>query len=82
MKKFTREQLMLYLFNEASPILSFAINKALHEDYELKKEIEMLKRSKKQLEKLKEIRESPGPKTINAILEYAKSASKKKRDNG
>ncbi len=72
---------MLYLFNEASPILRLAVNNALKEDYELKKEMEMLKRSKKQLENLEKIQLSPSRETISTILKYAKAASEKKRGN-
>ncbi len=79
MDKYTREQLMLYLFEEASPILKQSIDQALKEDFELQSEINMLKRSKKQLEKLEKIQVSPSEKTINTILQYAKDSSTKKR---
>ncbi len=78
MQKFTQEQLMLYLYDEASPILSLAIEKALKEDKELSKEMAMLKRSKKQLEGLKKISSTPSQKTIDAILKYAKEGTAKK----
>ncbi len=71
---------MLYLFNEASPILSLAINKALQEDYELKKEVDMLQRSKRQLENLEKNQVSPSRKTMEAIFNYAKTASGKKQE--
>ncbi|MBN8837298.1 MAG: hypothetical protein J0I09_08575 [Sphingobacteriia bacterium] len=78
MQKFTQEQIMLYLYGEASPILKLAIDKALKEDIDLKKEVNMLKRSKKQLEELKGKTLSPSQKSIDAILKYAKESGKKK----
>jgi hypothetical protein len=78
MQKFTQEQLMLYLYGEASPILKLAIDKAAKEDKVLQKEINMLQRSKKQLENLKKFSDSPSQKSIDAILKHAKDSSKKK----
>lgn len=71
MEKFNQEQLMLYLYGEASPILSLAIDKAAKEDPELQKEINMLKRTKKQLDELKKKETSPSQRSIDAILNYA-----------
>ncbi|MBA4198614.1 MAG: hypothetical protein C0459_13785 [Chitinophaga sp.] len=78
MQKFTQEQVMLYLYGEASPILKLAIDKALKEDADFKKEVSTLKRSKKQLEELKGKPLSPSQKSIDAILKYAKDTVKKK----
>jgi len=78
MKKFTEEQLVLYLYGEASPILKLAIDKALKEDTELYKEIKVLKRTQKQLEELKKKKTTPGQRSVDAILKYAKDTSKKK----
>ena len=71
MEKFNQEQLMLYLYGEASPILKLAIHKASKDDSELRKEINMLKRTKKQLDAMKETNFSPSQKSIDAILKYA-----------
>jgi anti-sigma factor RsiW len=71
MEKFNQEQLMLYLYGEASPLLKLAVDMALNEDPELRKEINMLKRTKKQLDLLKNNNASPSLKSINAILKYA-----------
>ncbi|OIR12671.1 hypothetical protein GALL_57380 [mine drainage metagenome] len=71
MEKFNQEQLMLYLYGEASPILKLAIDKALKDDADLRKEINMLKRTKKQLDQLKSKGVSPSQKSIDAILKYA-----------
>jgi hypothetical protein len=78
MHKFTQEQLMLYLYGEASPILKLAIDKAMKDDMDLQKEIKLLQRTKKQLETLKGKPLSPSQKSIDAILKYAKDGGKKK----
>jgi len=79
MEKYTREQLMLYLFEEASPLLKQSIDQTLKEDFELQSQMKMLRRSKKQLEKLGKIQISPSEETINTILQYARESSDKKR---
>lgn len=78
MRKFSQQQLMQFLYDEASPILKMAIDKALLNDKELLKEINSLKRTKKQLDQLKEKPLSPSKKTIDTILEYAKQTAVKK----
>ena len=78
MQKFTQEQLMLYLYGDASPILKLAIDKAMKDDIDLQKEIKLLQRTKKQLEELKGKPLSPSQKSIDAILKYAKDNGKKK----
>lgn len=72
MQKFTQEQLMQYLYGEASPILKLAIDKAIADDKLLKKELKDLEAVKKHLDKLQEESESPGQKSIDSILNYAK----------
>jgi hypothetical protein len=78
MRKFSQQQLMQFLYDEASPILKMAIDKALLNDKELLKEINSLKRTKKQLDQLKQKPLSPSKKTIDTILEYAKQTAVKK----
>ena len=75
MQKFTQEQLMLYLYGDASPILKLAIDKAMKDDMDLQKEIKLLQRTKKQLEELKGKPLSPSQKSIDAILKYANNQS-------
>lgn len=70
---------MLYLFEEASPLLKQSIDQTLKEDFELQSQMKMLRRSKKQLEKLGKIQISPSEETINTILQYARESSDKKR---
>ena len=69
---------MLYLYGEASPILKLAIDNALKDDSELQKEMNMLKRTKKQMDELKKKGVSPSQRSIDAILSYSKNTSKKK----
>ena len=78
MEKFNQEQLMLYLYGEASPILKLAIDNALKDDSELQKEMNMLKRTKKKMDELKKKGVSPSQRSIDAILSYSKNTSKKK----
>ncbi|MEN9457592.1 MAG: hypothetical protein RL135_153 [Bacteroidota bacterium] len=70
MKNFKEEELIMYVYQDCTPELSKAIDKAILEDAELKKQVETLQRSKDQLDKLK--LKSPSKKSIKAILDYAK----------
>lgn len=79
MRKFSSQQLMQFLYNEASPILKMAIEKALLTDEALQAEIKQLKRTQKQLENLKKKPLTPSKKTIDAIMEYAKQTSPQKK---
>jgi hypothetical protein len=81
MRKFSQQQLMQFLYGEASPILKMAIDKALLSDNELQKEIKLLRRTQKQLDDLKKKPLNPSKKVIDAIMEYAKQTSPKKKDN-
>jgi len=76
MKKIKEEDLMSYLYNEASPAVAAAIEKAIVEDPSIKEQLELLQFSMKHLERLK--LESPSQESVQAILKYA--ASHKKRD--
>lgn len=79
MRKFSHQQLMQFLYGEASPILKMAIDKALQTDEALQEEIKQLKKTQKQLNDLKKKPLSPSKKTIDAILEYAKQTTPKKK---
>jgi flagellin-specific chaperone FliS len=70
MKNFKEEELIMYVYQDCTPELTKAIDKAILEDTELKKQVESLQRSKDQLDKLK--LKSPSKKSIKAILDYAK----------
>ncbi len=76
MQKFSQDQLMQYLYGDASPILKLAINNAMKDNIDLQKEIKILQRTIKQLDKLEN--QSPSQKSIDAILNYAKQTQKKK----
>lgn len=71
MEKFKQEDLIQYLYKETSTELSFAIELALQNDWELQDEVKTLERTIKQLNVLK--MRSPRQSTINAILNYAKA---------
>lgn len=70
MKNFKEEELIMYVYQDCTPELTKAIDKAIIEDAELKKQVESLQRTKDQLDKLK--LKSPSKKSIKAILDYAK----------
>lgn len=70
MQKFSQDQLMQYLYKEASPILKVAIDNAMKEDLDLQRELKTLQRTIKQLDKLEQ--QSPSQKSIDAIIKYAK----------
>ncbi|HQS24231.1 MAG: hypothetical protein B7Y11_07320 [Sphingobacteriia bacterium 24-36-13] len=74
MKNFKEEELIMYVYQDCTPELTKAIDKAIIEDAELKKQIETLQRSKDQLDKLK--LKSPSKKSIKAILDYARKNNK------
>lgn len=70
MKKFKEEDLILYLYKEASPRLTAAIEKALAEDdLELKDRLAVLQRTLKQLDKLK-LRQ-PSRHSLKTIMKHA-----------
>jgi hypothetical protein len=78
MKKFKEEDLILYLYKECSPKLSAAIEEALEEEnLELKDQLALLRRSIRQLDKLK--LKSPSKQSIKAILKYAEEAASGKK---
>ena len=81
MRKFSQQQLMQFLYDEASPILKMAIDKAMTSDAELQKEIKLLRRTQKQLDDLKKKPLNPSKKVIDAIIEYAKQTAPKRREN-
>ena len=77
MKKFKEEDLILYLYQECSPKLSVAIETALEDDdLELIDRLQVLRRTIKQLEKLK--LKSPSKQSVKAILKLAGPGDKKK----
>jgi uncharacterized membrane protein YfbV (UPF0208 family) len=72
MKNFKEEDLILYLYKDCSPKIAQAIEAALEEeDPELKDRLQVLRRTIKQLDKLK--LQSPSKQSIKAILNLARS---------
>jgi hypothetical protein len=76
MKKVKEEDLILYLYKECTPKMKAAIEAALEEDIELQDKLRVLKRTLKQLEKLKI--KSPSRKSIKNILQHAEKVTRKK----
>ncbi len=68
MHSFTTEDLLLFLYNEASTEKSAAIRAALANDWSLREKLELLSSTQQQLNSLKC---SPRQKTIDSILAYA-----------
>ena len=62
---------MLYVYEEASPILKLAIANAIKDDPALRKEVRTMQRTRKQLDELKKKNYVPDPTSIEAILNYA-----------
>ncbi len=69
MKNFTEEDLILYLYKECTPKMAAAIEEALEDNLELKDRLTVLRRTIRQLDKLK--LKSPSKETIRAIMKYA-----------
>jgi len=76
MQQFSQEQLMQYLYGEASPLLVTAIDRAIKENEAFKREIAELKATKALLDKeAKDGEESDAPSqaSVDAILKHLKS---------
>ncbi len=76
MKKFKEEDLILYLYQDCSPKMSAAIEEALEFDIELKDRLQVLRRTIRQLDKLR--LKSPSKHSVKAILKHAENVSGKK----
>jgi predicted XRE-type DNA-binding protein len=77
MKKFTEEDLILYLYKECSPAIKKNVEEALEEgDIELTERLNILKRTIRQLDKLK--LESPSKLSLKTILQYADKSVRKR----
>ena len=68
MLQYTTEDLLLYLYGEASVAQAEAIREALKEDWELREKIDVLKQS---MDILDTMIESPRPQSVLAVLAYA-----------
>lgn len=72
MQNFTTEDLLLYLYKEASTEKTAAIGVALLSDWSLREKLDMLKASQNELNTVKLL--SPGKKTLENILSYAEKS--------
>ncbi|NCI47557.1 anti-sigma factor [Sediminibacterium soli] len=69
MKKIKEEDLILYLYQECSPALQARIEQALEEDITLQDNLERLRRTLRQLDKLKLL--SPSKQSLKAVMRHA-----------
>jgi hypothetical protein len=69
MTNFTPEELLLYIYKEASPEQSTAIEHALQQDWALREKLSVLKTS---LERLDGLKKSPRTRIVLNILNYAR----------
>lgn len=72
MNRFTQEDLLQFLYNEASAEKSAQIKAALAADWNLREEYESLTASKEMLDTVK--MQSPRKQTIEDILRYAEKS--------
>jgi hypothetical protein len=72
MPNFTTEDLIQYLYRETSKEQTLAIEKALQSDWALQEKLDVLKDSTQRLDKMLR---SPRQQSIDAILNYARSAA-------
>ena len=69
---FTPEDLLRYLYNDASPETSAAIEAALTDDWTLREKLEVLRASAGNLDK---ITESPRAEVILRVMNYARETA-------
>ena len=69
---FTPEDLLRYLYNDASPETSAAIEAALTDDWTLREKLEVLQASAGNLDK---ITESPRAEVILRVMNYARETA-------
>ena len=69
---FTPEDLVQYLYREASPETTAAIDAALLEDWTLREKLEILKASTENLDK---VIESPRMEVVLKVLDYARNGA-------
>jgi hypothetical protein len=72
MPLFTPEELVLYLYQEASPEQTAAIEEALKKDWALREKLSVIKIS---IQKLDKIKVSPRTEVILNVLNYAREKS-------
>ena len=72
MRNFTPEELIQYLYGEATQEMVIAIEAALQVDWSLQEKLAVLKESQQQLGSIK--LEQPRRQSLAAILDYARQA--------
>lgn len=68
MPVFTTEELLQYLYREASPEMSASIEAGLQNDWSTRERFDQLKATHRQLDSIKH---SPRKQTIDFLLQYA-----------
>ena len=68
MHNFTPEDLLLYLYKEASPLQVTAIEEALKEDWTLREKLTVMKTA---MERLNNLTASPRTEVVLNVLKYA-----------
>lgn len=71
MHNYTPEELLQYLYNEASPELTNAIEKEAETNWPLREKISVMKTA---MERLNRITESPRTEVVLNVLRYAQTA--------
>ncbi len=69
---FTPEELVRYLYNEASPAMTAAIEEALQHDWTLREKLEVLRQSSRELNRVE--LESPRTESLRRIMNYARES--------
>jgi len=72
MNNFTPEDLLLYLYNEASSEQTISIESALKKDWTLREKLAVLKTSMQRLDKITEV---PRTEVVLNVLNYAREKS-------
>jgi hypothetical protein len=70
MHTFTSEDLLLYLYNEASAQLAVGIENALENDWSLREKMDLLKEA---IGELASVNYQPSDQSVDRILAYGKS---------
>ena len=73
MQNFTPEELVRYIYGEASPEMVQEIEKALQDNWSLQQKLMVLKESRQQLDSIQ--LQQPRKQAVNAILDYARQAT-------
>jgi hypothetical protein len=74
MTLFTPEDLLLYLYKESSPELTFAIDSALKEDWMLREKLQVMQ-SQSFMDELDKVIVAPRAEVILRVMNYARETA-------